>query len=283
MPSTAADCTVADVVAAATRLWPLEGAETWDAIGLLAGDPAAAVAHVHLAVDAVPDTADEAVALGAGMLLVHHPLLLRGVTTVAETQFKGAVVSRLIRAGCALYSAHTNADVVETGTSAVLAARLGLLDAVPIVPVPIVPGAGTAAGGIGRVGRLAEPTTLGRLARTLADLLPPTASGIRASGDYDAPVTTIALCAGAGDSYLDEPAVQASDVYITSDLRHHPASAFRETARLTGGPALIDVSHWASEWLWLDTAADELRAALPGVTVTVSELRTDPWDFAIVQ
>lgn len=278
MPST-----VADIAAAATRLWPLEGAESWDAIGLLAGDPATAVAHVHLAVDAVPDTADEAVALGADMLLVHHPLLLRGVTTVAETQFKGSVVSRLIRAGCALYSAHTNADVVETGTSAVLAARLGLLDAVPIVPVPIVPGAGAAAGGIGRVGRLAEPTTLGRLARTLADLLPPTASGIRASGEYDAPVTTIALCAGAGDSYLDEPAVQAADVYITSDLRHHPASAFRETARLTGGPALIDVSHWASEWLWLDTAADELRAALPGVTVTVSELRTDPWDFAIVQ
>ncbi len=270
--------TVADIAAAAARLWPPEGAEPWDAIGLLAGDPASPIARVHLAVDAVPDTAEEAVALRAGMLLVHHPLLLRGVTTVAEDHFKGAVVSRLIRAGCALYSAHTNADVVETGTSAVLAARLGLQDAEPIVPA-----AGGAGGGIGRVGRLAEPTTLGRLARTLADLLPPTASGVRASGDYDAPVTTVALCAGAGDSYLDEPAVQASDVYITSDLRHHPASAFRETARLTDGPALIDVSHWASEWLWLDTAADELRTALPDVTVTVSELRTDPWDFAIVQ
>ncbi len=274
----AAVTAVADIVAAATTLWPLGGAEDWDAIGLLAGDPRAAVGHVHLAVDAVPDTADEAVSLGAGLLLVHHPLLLRGVTSVAEDRFKGAVVSRLIRAGCALYAAHTNADVVETGTSAVLAARLGLVDAVPIVPA-----SGGADGGIGRVGRLAEPTTLGRLARALAGLLPPTASGVRASGDYDAPVTTVALCAGAGDGYLDEPAVQAADVYVTSDLRHHPASAFRETARLTGGPALIDVSHWASEWLWLDTAAEELRAALPGVTVTVSELRTDTWDFAIVQ
>jgi hypothetical protein len=50
-----------------------------------------------------------------------------------------------------------------------------------------------------------------------------------------------------------------------------------------GGPALIDVSHWASEWLWLDVAARELRDALPDVTVTVSELRTDPWDFVVVQ
>lgn len=270
--------TVSDVVRAAEGLWPLAGAEPWDAIGLIAGDPHAVVSHVHLCIDAVPENADEAVALGAGMLLAHHPLLLRGVTSVAEHHFKGAVVSRLIRGGSALYAAHTNADVVETGTSAVLANILGLVDAVPLSAA-----ANGSIGGIGRVGRLAEATTLGRLARTLANILPPTASGVRVSGEYDAPINTVALCAGAGDSYLDEAAVQTADVYISSDLRHHPASAFRETAKLVGGPALIDVSHWASEWLWLDTAASELREALPGVTVTVSELRTDPWDFAIVQ
>ncbi|MEO6942318.1 MAG: Nif3-like dinuclear metal center hexameric protein, partial [Terrimesophilobacter sp.] len=269
--------TVSDIIRVAERLWPLHGAEDWDAIGLLVGDRNAVVEHIHLTVDAVPDTADEAVAAGAGLLLAHHPLLLRGVTSVAEDRFKGAVVSRLIRGGCALYAAHTNADVVSTGTSAVLAARLGLASAVPIV------NGERTSGGIGRVGRLPHPTTLGRLARMLAELLPPTASGVRVSGDFDASVTTVAVCAGAGDSYLDEPAVQGADVFITSDLRHHPASAFRETAKLAGGPALIDVSHWASEWLWLDTAAAELREALPGVTVTVSELRTDPWDFAIIQ
>lgn len=269
--------TVADIVQVAERLWPVSGAEPWDAIGLVTGNPQGEVSHVHLCVDAVPDNAREAVELGAGMLLAHHPLLLRGVTSVAEDRFKGAVVSRLIRGDCALYAAHTNADVVETGTSAVLAKMLELTDTVPISATVGVPG------GIGRVGRLTEATTLGRLTRTLADLLPATASGVRVSGEYDAPVETVALCAGAGDSYLDDAVVQAADVYISSDLRHHPASAFRETAKLVGGPALIDVSHWASEWLWLDTAASELREALPGVTVTVSELRTDAWDFAIVQ
>jgi putative NIF3 family GTP cyclohydrolase 1 type 2 len=77
--------------------------------------------------------------------------------------------------------------------------------------------------------------------------------------------------------------VLAADVYVTSDLRHHPASEAVENARIGGGPALIDVSHWASEWLWLDVAAEQLREALPGVEVVVSELRTDPWDFAILQ
>ena len=286
-PKVEATVTVTEIARAAELLWPLSGAESWDAVGLLAGDPQAVVDHLHLCVDAVPDTAAEALSLGAGMLLAHHPLLLRGVTSVAEDRFKGAVVSTLIRGSCALYAAHTNADVVETGTSAVMARLLGLIDIVPISPsgstVELNGADGGGSGGIGRIGTLAEPTTLGRLARKLAELLPATASGVRVSGEYDAPITTVALCAGAGDSYLDEPAVQAADVYITSDLRHHPASAFRETAKLSGGPALIDVSHWASEWLWLDTAAAELRTALPGVTVTVSELRTDPWDFTIVQ
>jgi len=269
--------TVADICSVIERLWPMSGAEQWDAAGLISGDPAAAVTAIHLAVDAVPDVADEAITLGAQLLLVHHPLLLRGVTSVAETGFKGAVLANLIRGGCALVSAHTNADTVETGTSAELAHRIGLVDALPIV-VGDSPHRGS-----GRVGRLAEPTTLGRLARRLGDLLPPTASGIRVSGDFDRRIETVALCAGAGDAFLAEPAVLGADVYITSDLRFHPASAFREDARLIGGPALIDVSHWASEWLWLDTAADELRAQLPSITVTVSDLRTDPWDFTIVQ
>ncbi|MCX7522404.1 Nif3-like dinuclear metal center hexameric protein [Microbacterium sp. STN6] len=269
--------TLSEVRAVIERLWPLSGAEGWDAPGLLSGDPAARISSILLAVDPVADTVDEAVTVGADLLLVHHPLLLRGVTSVGEDRYKGALLARLIRSGCALIAAHTNADVVDDGTSGVLAGRLGLTETRPITP------GGAEGEGIGRVGTLPEPTTLGRLARTLAEILPPTASGVRVAGEYDAPVRTVALCGGAGDSLLGTAEVATSDVYITSDLRHHPASEAREQARIDGGPALIDVSHWASEWLWLETAAGALRAELPGVTVTVSELRTDPWDFQVVQ
>jgi dinuclear metal center YbgI/SA1388 family protein len=259
------------------QLWPLAGAEGWDAAGLLSGDPAVTIDRILLAVDAVAATVDEAIERDTDLLLVHHPLLLRGVTSVAEDRYKGALLARLIRADCALIAAHTNADVVADGTSAVLAARLGLVESLPIVAAP------DGVTGIGRVGELPETTTLGALARRLADILPPTAGGILASGDYQQPVSRVALCGGAGDSLLGTDAVRGADVYITADLRHHPASEAREQAIHGGGPALLDVSHWASEWLWLDTAAEQLRAALPGITVEVSELRTDPWDFAILQ
>lgn len=269
--------TLADVTRVIERLWPLSGAEAWDAPGLLAGDPAAEVTSVLLAVDPVADTVDEAIESGADLLLVHHPLLLRGVTSVSEDRYKGALLSRLIRGGCALVAAHTNADVVADGTSAVLADLLGLQQTRPIEP-------GAAEGtGLGRVGTLETPTMLGHLARRLADILPATASGVRVAGDYAAPVRTVAVCGGAGDAYLAHPDVRGSDVYITADLRHHPASEAREQARLGGGPALMDVSHWASEWLWLPVAARQLAQALPGIRVTVSELRTDPWDFSVIQ
>jgi dinuclear metal center YbgI/SA1388 family protein len=269
--------TLADVLVAAESLWPASGAESWDAAGLVSGDPAAPVTHIHLAVDAVIDTVDEAIEQGANLLLTHHPLLLRGVTSVAEDRYKGAVLAKLIRGGCALLAAHTNADVVESGTSATLAALLGLLDVRPLVPT------GTTGTGIGRVGTLPQAETLGRLARQLGEILPATAGGIRVSGDFDARIATVALCAGAGDSLLGLQEVLDADVYITSDLRHHPASEFRENSRVSGGPALIDISHWASEWLWLEGAAQQLRDALDGITVTVSDLRTDPWDFVVVQ
>ena len=123
---------------------------------------------------------------------------------------------------------------------------------------------------------------IGTAARALSDVLPATAQGIRVAGEYDREVNRVALCAGAGDAYLGLPDVVAADVYITSDLRHHPASEARENARVSRGPALVDVSHWASEWLWLDVAAQQLRDFLPGVEVTVSDLRTDPWECAVV-
>lgn len=269
--------TLAEIDAGVARLWPPAGAEDWDAVGLVSGDPAAEVGSIRLAVDAVLDTVDEAVEAGADLLLSHHPLLLRGVTSVAETRYKGAVLARLIRGGCALITAHTNADVVADGTSAVFAGLLGLTDAEPIAPGPA-----DRTTGIGRVGRLPEPMPLGRLARALADVLPATAGGIRVAGEYDREVVTVALCAGAGDALLGHPRVTGADVYITSDLRHHPASEARENARVAGGPALVDVSHWAAEWLWLETAAAQLRAEFPDVGIAVSDLRTDPWEFAIV-
>jgi dinuclear metal center YbgI/SA1388 family protein len=137
--------------------------------------------------------------------------------------------------------------------------------------------------GSGRVGVLREPLPLRRFAEQVAAVLPATQSGVRAAGDPEHEVRTVALCGGAGDSYLDAARISGADVYLTSDLRHHPASEFREH----GDAALIDVPHWAAEWTWLPQAERRLVDALgaQGATVVtrVSRICTDPWRMHVAQ
>ncbi len=134
--------------------------------------------------------------------------------------------------------------------------------------------------GTGRVGTLPEPLTLRQLAERLAGRLPATAQGVRVSGPADAEVTTVALCTGSGDSLFAEARASGADVYVTADLRHHPACEAREHRR-DGRPYLVDLSHWASEWPLLPRAAAVLTPLLGEQAVTVSTRRTDPWTFRV--
>ncbi|HEV7825465.1 MAG TPA: Nif3-like dinuclear metal center hexameric protein [Mycobacteriales bacterium] len=373
--------TLGDVVAAFDALYPPQWAEDWDAVGLVCGDPADPVRRILFAVDPVKATVDEALGLGAQLLVTHHPLFLRGVHGVPATTYKGDLVHRLIRGGAGLLVAHTNADVADPGVSDALADRLGLTGTVPLAPsapapldkiVTFVPhadagrlvdalaaaGAGaigdysrcawttTGTGtfrpeagadptigtvgtveevgetrvemvlprerrgavvaalraahpyeepafdvlelaalpgtrGIGRVGTLPRAMTLADFVAHAARVLPASAAGIRAAGDPDRVIRTVAVAGGAGDGHLADAVASGADAYLTADLRHHPASEHTER----GGPALVDASHWTTERPWLDDAARRLVALLRArhgeagatVDVAVSDRVTDPW------
>ena len=130
---------LADVVSELERMYDPTWARDWDAVGLVCGDPAATVRRVLLAVDPSPSVVEEAVSWKADLLLTHHPLLLKGVHGVAATTPKGRAVHTLIKADCALYTAHTNADVAAPGVSDALARVLGLTDLVPLSADPADP------------------------------------------------------------------------------------------------------------------------------------------------
>jgi dinuclear metal center YbgI/SA1388 family protein len=263
-----------ETIAVFESIWPLELADEWDAPGLVSGNPEASVSKVLLAVDVTSEVIKEAIEARCDLVLAHHPYLLRGVKTIAETTTKGHVLAAAIRGSIAIYGAHTNADVVENGVSDVLAKQLGLTQIKPLVPTQ------SATIGHGRTGKFASPITLGDLAVALGRLLPATAGGIKVAGDFGNRISTVALCGGAGDSFLNDAQHAGADVYITSDLRHHPAQDSRETAP---NMALIDISHWAAESLWLEVAAAQLAERLPQMEFVVSQQRTDPWDFVVTQ
>ncbi|OBI78106.1 Nif3-like dinuclear metal center hexameric protein [Mycobacterium sp. E740] len=365
---------LADIIDVLDAAYPPQLAQDWDSVGLVCGDPAETVETVTVAVDAT--AAVVAAVPDRGLLLAHHPLLLRGVDTVAASTAKGALIHRLIRTGRSLFTAHTNADSACPGVSDALAETLGLTVEEVLAPVSansdldkwvvFVPGenseslreamftagAGrigdyshccwTTAGtgqflphegaspaigsvgavervpedrveviapkrlrgrvlaamrdahpyeepafdifalapipenvGLGRIGVLERPESLSAFVSRVREALPATTWGVRASGEPEATVSRVAVCGGAGDSFLELVADRGVDAYVTSDLRHHPADEHRRASDV----ALVDVAHWASEYPWCLQAAGILREHFrDALAVEVSDARTDPWN-----
>lgn len=265
---------LSEVITALDALWPAERAESWDAVGTVVGEPDQEVSRVLFAVDPVQETVDEAVGLGADLLVTHHPLYLRGTTTVAASTFKGRVVHTLIKNDIALHVAHTNADTADPGVSDALAGALDLNVVRPLVPDPSDP---EGRRGLGRVCELTHPLTVRELAARAAERLPATAQGIRVAGDPEATVRTVAVSGGSGDSLFDHVRAAGVDAFLTADLRHHPVSE----ARAHNPLALLDAAHRATEWPWCELGAAQLDEISDrhgwDLRVHVSKTVTDPW------
>lgn len=261
---------IRDVVTKLEHTYPPNLAEEWDRVGLVVGDPDWDVTTVGFAVDPCEATINEAIERGAQLLVTHHPLYLRGTSSVAATGGKGSWVTALIRAGVGLFSAHTNADAARGGTAEAFADILGLRDQRPLDPAPSDPTLG-----IGRVGELELSMTVSELAHRIKAVIPETPAGITIGGDPERIVRRVAVSPGSGDSYLELATSAGADVYITADLRHHPA-----TDHLwNGGCALIGLTHFASEWPLLPHLRNHVAPL--GVNTYVSTIITDPWTTRI--
>lgn len=240
-------------------------------MGLVCGRPEAVVAKVLFAVDPDPRVVAEALAMGADLIVTHHPLFLTPIHSVAAASAGGSIIHDLIENGIALFAAHTNADSAVDGVSDALAHTLGVMDTRVLAP------SADPSLGLGRWGRLAEAVPLQVFAEQVAAVLPKTAHGVRVSGNPGKLVSTVALCGGSGDSFLSLANSVGADVYLTADCKHHRLLDHRNA----GGCAVIDVAHWASEWPWLPRAASllvaDMRAQGTTVEAEVSTIVTDPW------
>ena len=253
-------------------IWPHSGADEWDQVGLACGSANQEVDSVLLCVDPTLAALQEAKAKKCQLVISHHPLLLEGVHTVAEGELKGDILSFAITNSIALFSAHTNADIVTGGVSDVLASKIGIKNSVPLVPT-------TGDSGHGRIGNLDQPLAVHELAQRISEILPATYAPIRVAGNATAKVSRVAVVGGSGASFLPAAISAGAECFVTSDLKHHASlDAVTDQAH---GISLIDISHFAAESLWLAPAAVELAKQVPGVEFLVSEENTDPWSLTI--
>ena len=253
-------------------LWPLNGAEEWDRPGLTTGGANQSISKALLCVDVTLEVLSEAKLHGCELVISHHPLLLKGVNFLSEDQLKGELISFAVKNSIAIFSAHTNADIVVDGVSDVLAQHLGLTNTTPLIST----GDGI---GHGRIGKLKKPQTLSAYAAFVGSCLPETHAPIRVAGDLTRMIETVAVVGGAGDSFIPAASQKGADLFVTSDLRHHVV--LDAVSDPTNPLALIDISHFAAESLWLKPTRSTLSKLIPEVSCIVSQISTDPWSMSV--
>ncbi len=258
---------LADVLDVLEELAPLRYAESWDNVGLLVGDPRVVIARVLVTVDYTAAVAEEAVALGASLVVAYHPPLFAAVKRVPHD----ALWADAIRRGIGLYSPHTALDVARAGTNDFLGDACGMhaSERRPLRPYASKAGRAELDGiGLGRIG--ASSFTRGQLVERVKAQLG--LGYLLVAGPAEGPAGTVAVAAGAGGELLEDAIRAGADVFVTGEVRHHEAlSAARR------GVTVVATLHSNSERAAVRAYAGRLAARLTDVEVTASTQDRDPF------
>jgi dinuclear metal center YbgI/SA1388 family protein len=258
--------TIQDVLDLMAELAPLHLAADWDNCGLQVGDPSRPLKGVAIAVDPTFEAVQEAIFLGASLLITHHPLLFKAAKRLDLRSEPGRTIEALIKYDVALYSAHTNLDA--TAVNVALAKAIGLLGH-SILQVQGHYPSGEAYG-FGLVGDLETPLSLQAFAERVKGALK--LPNVRFVGPALKPIRRVAWLGGSGGDYFKDALKAGADAYITGEVRHHAA-----LDALAAGLCFIEVGHVGSEQPVVPYLAEFLRESL-GVEYPIHPLlQHDPF------
>jgi GTP cyclohydrolase I len=261
---------VADLISWMEGIAPPELAEEWDNSGLQVGSVRQPVKKVWVALDPLEPVIEAAVARKIDLLITHHPLILRPLSRVDFATPVGRAIATAIKGNLSIYSAHTNLDSAAEGINDILARRIGLTETECLMPAP----GGAHTLGLGRIGRLDPPFSVGELARRIKAELH--LDIVKAAGDMAQIATRAAICSGGGSSLVEAFLESNAHVYISGDMRYHNARDVEAAGR-----ALIDIGHFPSEHIVVEDLVFRLRAAADGggwaLQVEACRLEHDPF------
>ena len=250
---------VKDVFARLDKVAPVAMKMDFDNVGLLVGRGDAEIRHALVALDITDAVIEEAIDLGGGLVVSHHPIILEPLRRVTDSDLTGRKILKLARHDIAAICMHTNLDAAEGGVNDVLAEAVGLqqssilwelgeLDGVPY--------------GLGRIGTLPAPTNL-------AAFLPQVKAAIKSGGlryhDAGRPVHRVAVVGGSGSDLVSVAASAGCDTCVIGEVKYH---AFIEAREL--GINLIEADHYCTENVISVPLQQAIRAAFPELEVTVS-------------
>lgn len=218
-----------------------------DNSGLLVGSPSQEVSCILFALDVTQPVIDEAAAIGAQLIVTHHPLMFDAFRTLTDETYEGRLIRRLVSENISLISAHTNLDQAAGGINDTLAAFCGLVE--------------VSGEGFFRSGFLPQPMTV----RAFADLLEENLeTAVRIMAPEDRIIRRIGLCSGAGGSEWPRAVEAGCDAFVSGEIKHHFALAMADA-----GIAALECGHFATEEPGLAALAEALQNSLNHVECNV--------------
>ncbi len=262
--------TLAQLAKIIEKRYPKNLASDWDSVGLIIGKQKNKVQKILLTVDVTKDVIEEALGGNFELIISHHPFVLEPQEVEDIRKFKDELKEKMNNKNLALYVAHTNADSAIGGVNDSIVKTLKLKNIQNFGPLNIA-----------RYGDLDFSEKIEEIITKLKNIFPSNNNAILVSGDLDKSIKKIAVCGGSGSFLLEQVRQLKVDLFITADLKHHAVLDNKEL----NGPVLINISHWASERIWLNDLENQLKEDLNknnySVEISISSKVTDPWDLSV--
>lgn len=250
--------TVRDIANAIEEFAPLRLQEDYDNAGLQVGDPMASVNAVMLCLDVTMEVLAEARKRQCDMIVSHHPLIFRGLKSLTGADETQRIVIEAMRSGVAIYSAHTNLDSAWNGVSHEMAHMLGMTGLQVLIP-----NGEDARTGLGVIGDV-NPTPTLEFLRKVKDKFG--VKALRYSSQSKAIVVKrVALCGGAGASFIRDAMAAGADIYVTGDVKYHDFASYGNDM------VIADIGHYESELCSMKIFSRIIRQQYPNVVVYFSE------------
>lgn len=231
-----------DCIQVLERLAPPELKESWDNVGLMAGDETDIIRGILLSLDVTEEVVAEAVSLGCNLIISHHPLIFQPLRSLNRK--KDSKIFQLIENHINVYSMHTNLDCARDGVNDRLAECFDLQDTKVLCSDEET--------GLGRIGRLPEKMSFEAFLTLVKSVL--NVKYVRYVGDLNREVRTVAVLGGAGGDYLECAVQEGADVMLTAEVKHHIGLYAKEA-----GIALVDAGHFETENIVLEPLLETLR------------------------
>ena len=255
--------TAAHIAAAIEEQAPLTYQESYDNAGFCVGHPDTVIQAMLLCVDVTEAVLEEAVRLGANMVVSHHPVIFNGLKKITGATYVERIVAQAIKNNIVLYAAHTNMDSALHGVSWIMAQQLGLHN-IKVLSLRESP----EQSGFGAVGDLPHDMDV----RQFFDLLKQVFAVpcVRHSALLPGKVRRVAMCGGSGAFLLHDAVAAGAQCFVSADLKYH--DFFNADCQIV----MADIGHYESEKYVLSIFYELLTKKIPNFAIQITKTGLNP-------